>query len=77
MEELKKSPLYGASCRLGIELNKKSVTRERVREILDAGLFAAVFNLKERVPYREIVEMMEWGVTEFTEDHHCSMGLNW
>ena len=77
VEDFKKSKLYGANCRLGIELVKKDMTRELAREIIDAGFFAAVFGLKERVHYEEIEELMEWGVTEFTEDHHCSMGLNW
>ena len=77
VEEFKASSLYGANCRLGIELNKADMTKEKAREILDAGFFAAVYGLKEQVCYREIEELMSWGITEFTEDHHCSMGLNW
>ena len=77
VDDLKKSKLYGANCRLGIELTKKAMTRELARSIIDAGFFAAVFALNERVPYSELEEMMDWGITEFTEDHHCSMGLNW
>ena len=77
VEDFKNSKLYGANCRLGIELTKKDMTKELAREIIDAGFFAAVFGLKQRVPYREFEELMDWGITEFTEDHHCSMGLNW
>ncbi len=77
VEEFKKSKLYGANCRLGIEVTKKNMTREFAREVIDAGFFAAVFALNEQVSYSEYEELMDWGVTEFTEDHHCSMGLNW
>lgn len=75
-EELKHSELAHASCRVGVEHRMDAVTEASVREILDAGFFAAVWNVGRRSSedYRRV---MAYGVTEFTEDHHCSMGLNW
>jgi hypothetical protein len=48
-----------------------------VRRVLEAGMFAAAWNVP-RTNFDELYErLISWGVTEFTEDHHCSMGLNY
>ena len=75
-EELKNSVFAHAACRVGVEHRMSAVTEASVREILDAGFFAAVWNVgrKSSEDYRRV---MAYGVTEFTEDAHCSMGLNW
>ena len=62
--------------RLGVEWQAKYHTKESVQAIRDAGFFAAAYALK-RGPIEEYEKLIEWGVTEFTEDYHCSMGLNW
>ena len=79
-ELMKNSSLNGANCRLVIESwfeNYKS--RDDVQHILDSGFTAAAFgfnmsNTKSMDVYRKL---MDWGVSEFTEDYHCSLGLNW
>ena len=46
------------------------------QKILDAGMFASAWWI-ERTSAEEYRRLISYGVTEFTEDHHCSMGLNW
>ena len=79
-EQMKNSPLYGANCRLVIETlyyNYKS--RDDVQRILDEGFSAAAFafNMAEDKTMEIYRRLIDWGVTEFTEDNHCSLGLNW
>ena len=64
------------NCRVGIEIKFDNYTEEKAKRITDAGFFAAAFSIHKRHAndYRRLID---WGVTEFTEDNHCSMGLNW
>ena len=64
------------SCRVGIEFMFSSYTEEIAREICEAGYFASAWDVKRR-KFSEYERLMSWGVTEFTEDYHCSMGLNY
>lgn len=64
------------ACRVGIEVRCRDYTKEIATAIRDAGFFAAVWDLKRR-DFEEYERLMAWGVTEFTEDYHCSMGLNY
>ena len=79
-EDLAASELAGANCRLMIESwFEKYTCREDVQRILDYGFTAAAFgfsptNTESMDTYRRLID---WGVTEFTEDFHCSLGLNW
>ncbi len=64
-----------APCRLGIEIQFKNYTEELARMITSEGFFAAAWNINRR-DYDEYERLISFGVTEFTEDNHCSMGLN-
>lgn len=75
-ELLAASKLAGANCRLVIEWQERHYQEEDVKHILEAGFSAAAYYLPRRD--MSIYErLISWGVTEFTEDHHVSMGLNW
>jgi len=63
-------------CRLGIELKFNYYTRDMAQKIVDAGLFASAWAI-ERRHFKEYQRLISYGVTEFTEDFHCSMGLNY
>lgn len=65
-----------SKCRVGIELKFDSYTKEIAEAIIDAGFFAAAWKIGHR-NMDEYRRVMSYGVTEFTEDYHCSMGLNW
>ena len=63
-------------CRVGIEIPLRDYTESIARKIIDAGLFAAAFDVKNPTT-EDYKRLISYGVTEFTEDYHCSMGLNW
>lgn len=65
-----------SKCRLGFEGPFGKYTREIAEEITKNGLFASAYKIKQRST-EEYLKLISWGVTEFTEDYHCSMGLNW
>ena len=62
--------------RLGIEIRFDGCTKENAKMITDAGFFLAVWDIKRR-DFDEYEKLISMGVTEFTEDYHCSMGLNY
>lgn len=64
------------ACRCGVEIPFKSYTKEIACEIRAAGLFAAAWNVP-RCDFSEYERLISWGVSEFTEDYHCSIGLNY
>ena len=63
-------------CRCGIEVQFDEYTEKIAEEILSAGLFASAWNIKRR-DFMEYERLISFGVREFTEDYHCSMGLNY
>lgn len=65
-----------SKCRVGIEYPFRKYTEEIVQKILSAGFFSAAWSI-ERASKDEYAQLISWGVTEFTEDYHCSMGLNY
>ncbi len=69
-------PIDFTACRCGMEVRFDHYTPEIAQEILDAGLFAAAWSIKRRTEeeYRRIIS---WGITEFTEDYHCTPEMNW
>ncbi|MBQ3076101.1 MAG: hypothetical protein IJC26_08525 [Clostridia bacterium] len=75
-EELAASKLKHANCRLVVEWQARYYTEEAVKHILEMGFSVAAYYLPrgEMSIYEKLIS---WGVTEFTEDHHISMGLNW
>ena len=76
VEEFLASGIDFSNCRAGIEIQAKDYTKEIAKQITDAGLFAAAWNI-QRNSSAEYERLISYGVTEFTEDYHCSMGLNW
>ena len=64
------------ACRAGIEFTFSRYTEEIAKEILSAGYFASAWDVKRR-KFSEYERLIGWGVTEFTEDYHASMGLNY
>ena len=64
------------SCRVGIEVRFDDYTEQIAKSICDAGMFASAWDI-ERRDFSEYERLFSMGVTEFTEDHHCSMGLNY
>lgn len=76
VKKMKETAINPYKCRVGIELKFDSYTKEIAEEIIDAGFFAAAWKINHR-NMDEYRRVMDYGVTEFTEDYHCSMGLNW
>lgn len=63
-------------CRFGIEVRAKDYTEEMAKEIMANGFFAAAWaNYAESFAWQAL--LINYGVREFTEDYHCSMGLAW
>lgn len=73
---LLESGIDASACRVGMEVAFDDYTEEIAGEIRSAGFFAAAWNIKRR-DFAEYERLMSYGVTEFTEDNHCSMGLNY
>ena len=63
-------------CRCGIEVQFDEYTEEIAKKILSGGLFASAWNIQRR-DFDEYEKLISWGVREFTEDYHISMGLNY
>lgn len=63
------------NCRVGIEVRANEVTEEITKKITEAGFFASVWNV-ERRDFSEYEKWASFGISESTEDFHCSMGLN-
>lgn len=74
--DMQRSGIDLTKCRVGIELRFRLYTREAAQEIISAGMFAAAYAVP-RTTSAEYERVISYGVTEFTEDYHCSMGLNW
>ena len=64
------------ACRVGIEVQFDSYTEEIAADIRSIGAFASAWNIGRR-NFAEYERLISLGVTEFTEDYHCSMGLNY
>ena len=76
VDELLTSGIDTHACRVGIEVLFRDYTEQIAATIRNAGLFAAAWGIKRR-DFEEYERLLGWGVTEFTEDYHCSMGLNY
>ena len=76
VDELLTSGIDVRACRVGIEVLFRDYTEQIAATIRNAGLFAAAWGIKRR-DFEEYERLLGWGVTEFTEDYHCSMGLNY
>ena len=76
IDKLLEIGIDNTKCRLGYEHPFSYYTEEKAKMITDAGLFAAAYSVKVRTS-EDYMRLIGWGVTEYTEDNHCSMGLNW
>ena len=76
IETLRTSGIDARNCRVGIESIYSTYTKEIAQSIIAAGFFASAWNIP-RITWADYERLISWGVREFTEDHHCSMGLNW
>ena len=76
IETLLSSGIDKNVCRVGIEVQFDEYTEEIAEKIRSAGFFASAWNVKHR-DFSEYERLMSYGVTEFTEDYHASMGLNY
>lgn len=76
IDTLKNTGIDAKACRVGIEIRFNDYTEEIAQKILDAGFFASAWDIWQR-DFDEYERLISWGVNEFTEDYHCSMGLNY
>ena len=76
IEALKNTGIDAKVCRVGMELRFKDYTEQIVKRIREAGFFASAWDVWQR-DFEEYERLISWGVNEFTEDYHCSMGLNY
>lgn len=76
IDTLKNTGIDINSCRVGIEVCCDQYTENIAKKIIEAGFFASAWNMQRR-DFEEYEQLISWGVNEFTEDYHCSMGLNY
>ncbi|MBO7208799.1 MAG: hypothetical protein J6V58_03565 [Clostridia bacterium] len=76
IELLKNIGIDNKVCRVGIEVKFAEYTEQIAKSIREAGFFAAAWDIAQR-DFDEYERLISWGVNEFTEDYHCSMGLNY
>lgn len=58
-----------------IEYNYSVITDSLISDVLNNGYLCGCFNYGS--DSRIVKALMGKGVTEFTEDYNCSVGLNW
>ncbi len=63
-------------CRVGIEYKFGEYTREIAAKIKAAGFLASAWAIGQR-DFDEYERLISYGLNEFTEDFHCSIGLNY
>jgi len=73
---LKNIGIDAKACRVGMEVRFNEYTERIAKNIRAAGFFASAWAIKQR-DFDEYERLISWGVNEFTEDNHCSMGLNY
>ena len=76
IEQFQKSTLKQSKKRLVIERWWTWSTEEKTRADREAGFETAVYDMGN-CSSQLYEKFLSWGITEFTEDYHCSMGLNW
>ena len=76
VSELQATRIASAKCRVVVERRFGDYTPELAKETLDAGYTASAWWVDPR-DADDVKRVIAYGVTEFTEDRHCSMGLDW
>ena len=77
IDEMLSIGIDGEKCRIGMELANKAYTEAIAKKIINAGMFSAMWNIPHTTTSEDYERFLSYGITEFTEDYHCSMGLNW
>lgn len=60
-----------------IEYFDHIATEEKIKDALDAGCKVSIAAMLGGISGIRMQDYIDLGVTEFTLDHHCSMGLSW
>ena len=60
-----------------IEYFDHVATEEKIKDALDAGCKVSIAAMLGGISGIRMQDYIDLGVTEFTLDHHCSMGLSW
>lgn len=63
--------------KLVVEYFGHVVTRNQILDARKEGYHVSIAAMRGGVSGPRMEEMIELGVSEFTVDHHCSMGLSW
>ena len=64
-------------CRVVSEKSKNTITESYVSDVLAAGLECGCYTITSTESAATIKQMLSWGVTEFTDDTYCQVGMNW
>jgi glycerophosphoryl diester phosphodiesterase len=71
-----KNSIVGTEVRFGIEYPANIITKESVVNTMAAGYFVSAWDVY-RISGERYEELIQWGVSEFTDDNNCCSGLNW
>lgn len=73
---LRNSVLGSATCKIGIEISKDYITKEKIDTVLAAGFFAGMYDVFAFPSYK-YKEYMSYGISEIVDDFNPSYGLHW
>lgn len=76
ISQLQNSTLQGATIRVGIEYPASSMTATIASATLSAGYFVSVWSVGT-IDGNRYKQLMDMGVSEFTDDVNCNYGLYW
>ena len=60
-----------------VEYFEHLVTDEKIKTAREQGFYVSIAAMKGGISGFRMQELIDLGVSEFTLDHHCSMGLSW
>lgn len=60
-----------------VEYFEHLVTEEKIKIARQQGFYVSIAAMKGGISGFRMQELIDLGVSEFTLDHHCSMGLSW
>ena len=66
-----------SKCRAVIEIRYQFINDESIAMVRETGFSVAAWNMPHCCEFEAYERLIEMGVAEFTEDYHCSMGLNY
>lgn len=77
IEKAKELELDPEKTNVVVEIFGFSATEKKIRTARDEGFLVSVAAMKGGISGPQMRKMIDLGVSEFTVDHHCSMGLDW